>query len=144
MMNISQHTPDISYTAFQYYPFNSVVGFIGSEDPAEAAVLALCTAGFTGETVGILHGEHGIRASDRRVKGHGIVGRAARALQNLSDQETALLQRSETEMQKGSFLFRVRTNGNREVMQQVRAILKDSGGYFITFYHAVGTEIVDN
>jgi hypothetical protein len=144
MTNIARHMPDTRYTAFQYYPFNCVVGFIADEAQADQAVLALREAGFKGQSVGILHGEHGVQVLDRSGKGHGVMGRTLRALQNISDTETALLRRSEWELQNGRFLFRVRTNGSREVMQEVRTILRGFGGYFITFYHGIGTELTDD
>lgn len=143
MANVNNYLPAEDAKPFQYYPFNSVVGFIPTEQAANGALDALHALSYTEDEIGVLHGEAGVRYLDASGEHHGVVGRVGRLLQNISDVETFLLKRSEAELLQGNYLFRIITNGDRDAMLKVRDVLKQFDGYFITFYHAVGTEITN-
>lgn len=120
---------------FLAYPTDRVVGTIGEDGDARAAIEALLEAGFTHDDVDVLHGEGGLGRLDPTGADHGFLARFHRTLIRAAGpaEEYRHLKRHVEDVREGRFVVMVlaKQPAQRELAAQ---ILSSHGAEFIGFY----------
>jgi uncharacterized protein (TIGR02246 family) len=116
------------------YPTNRVVGTVGDDDRARAAIAALLRAGFERETIDILHDEEGLARLDPTGTGHGFFAQFQRTLIRALDlEEFKHLTHHVEDVRAGRFVIMVLIK--RRVQRIAAAdILHQHGAEFVGFY----------
>ncbi len=121
-------------TDFISYPTNRVVGTVGDDDKARAAIDALLRAGFVREDIDILHDEQDLKRLDPTGTEHGFLAQFQRTLIRALDlKEFKHLTHHVEDVLAGRFVIMVLTK--RRVQRTVAAdILHQYGAEFVEFY----------
>jgi uncharacterized protein (TIGR02246 family) len=131
---MSMKTASADRRNFISYPTNRVVGTVGDDGKAGAAIAALLGAGFDREDIDILHDEKDLKRLDPTGTEHGFLAQFQRTLiRALALEEFKDLTHHVEDVRAGRFVIMVLTK--RRVQRIVAAdILHQYGAEFVAFY----------
>jgi len=131
---MSMKTASTDRRDFISYPTNRVVGTVGDDTKARAAIAALLQAGFDQEDIDILHDEKDLNRLDPTGTEHGFLAQFQRTLIRALDlEEFKHLTHHVEDVRAGRFVIMVLMK--RRVQRTVAAdILHQHGAEFVGFY----------
>jgi uncharacterized protein (TIGR02246 family) len=119
---------------FIAYPTNRVVGTVGNDASARAAIDALLKAGFGTQEIDILHGEEDVKRLDPSGSGHGFLAQFQRTLIRAFDlEEFKHLMHHVEDVRAGRYVIMVLTR-RRDQRAIAADILHEHGAEFVGFY----------